>query len=272
MAIPSWRDELPDRNYIGAGKWGTGVNPVHAVRGGNDKVGRNLAPGAYESGMLHSSGLVETGYEFGYTDEDLELGSDDISWMEAHPNLGAPDSHAQTGMFPQWGNGADPLPNGTKYRALKIGTSVREQEMRVNPYGTVNEGWINKSHGPILDSRTSDPSQYDVTSSMRQRDLAKGNEKAVARDTDDPRHPIQSRIVGMKEKIWSGGKRHEEMLPREQEYGPRPWSYRSAGVGWVYGVNDMYVSEPIKRELPMDVNQGQSEVSDTTEAEWEDFY
>ena len=59
---------------------------------------------------------------------------------------------------------------------------------------------------------------------------------------------------------------------RTQEYRPRAWAYRTAGVGPHEGVNDMYTAQPRKREVPADVYQGDSEVDTVEVSDWEDFY
>jgi len=256
MAIPSWRKELP-QSYVGAKKWGTGINPVHSQTSSTN-VGRNLAPGPYDGTPLEANGLVDLASDFGYTDEDFAMTGEDVdlSFMEAHPGLDAPDSHAQTGMFPSWGNGKFPIPQGTTYRSYKIGSAWKEQIPQQQPYGSVSEGWLNKEHGEVNDAGISDPSQYEIQTSMRQRDLSKGNDSATMRGTDDPRHTIATRLTGIKVKEFSGGKRHEEMAPREQLERPRGWLHRTAGTGPYEGVNDMYVSEPLMREIPKDAYQG----------------
>jgi hypothetical protein len=64
--------------------------------------------------------------------------------------------------------------------------------------------------------------------------------------------PIRSRIVGMRLKPWSGGQRHYDMQPREQNQHIRAWWARSAGTGhrsWM-AANEMYVSDPLQRTPP----------------------
>lgn len=272
MSIPSWRQELP-QSYVGARKWGTGINPVHS-QPSSTNIGRNLAPGPYDGTPLESAGLVELASDFGYTDEDFAMTGEDVdlTFMEAHPNLGAPDTHAQTGMFPSWGKGRYPIPGGTTWRSYKIGSSWKEQIPQQQPYGSVSEGWLNKEHGQINDAGTSDPSQYELWTSMRQRDLSKGNESAQLRGTDDPRSSIPTRLVGIKVKEFSGGKRHEEMTPKEQLERPRPWLHRTGGVAPMYGVNDMYVSEPMIREIPVDPYQGRNAVDIEGDQVWSEDY
>lgn len=261
MAIPPWRQQLP-QSYIGARKWGTGVNAVH---GRNTNPGRGTAPGDGYSGM---SDLAS--YDFGYTPEDSVYADGygvDLQFMQAHPNWGDPDSHARTGQFPDWGH------NGIEYRSLKIGTNVKETEAWLLPNETVNEGWINKEHGDILDSRTADDSQLFIQTSDRQRNLSKDNDRAVQRGTDEARTPIATRLVGMKVKEYSGGKRHEDMTPVTQDAHPRPWLYRSTADGVPAGdqwlpANAWDQTTPLTREVPADVEQGPSATSITADDVW----
>jgi hypothetical protein len=257
MALPSWRSQSPLK-YTGSLKWGTGVNPIHGQHSDSGPVGRNLAPGPY-SGLAPDTGLIDD--MFGYTPEDHLWDGGygvDLSFMEAHPNLGDPDSHGQTGQFPDWGK------NGIDYRSMKIGTNAREQMAQVLPNEDVAMGWTNKVHGDILDARSSDPSQYEIMTSWRQRELVKTNDSALARGTDDPRHSIATRLTGMKVRNYPGGQRHVDMTPVTQDSHPRPWLYRQTddGIppGWL-GANNMVVNEPIQREVPADVYQGLSEVA-----------
>lgn len=270
MALPSWRDQIP-HNYTGARKWGTGINPIHSVKGGPQYKGRNIAPGTYNADLLDNAGLVA--YDFGFMPEDqaYEYPAVDMSYLKDHPNWGAPDPHGTTGSFPPR-TGQNNLPSGIAYRARKMARPWNEGMPNTAPNGTVGEGWLNKEHGEILDSRISDSSQYTVWTSERQRDLSKGNDVAVVRGTDDARHVIASRITGMKVRIWPDGKRHEEMENKTQEYRPRPWKYRSAGVGPYEGINDMHVSIPRRRDIPADVDQGTAEVETVEVSDWEDFY
>lgn len=259
MAV-AWRKSLPQA-YAGPAKWGTGVNPIHGTRGG---PGRNIAPGPYNPGP--NTGLVS--YDYGFTPEDdtYYVGADH-SFMDAHPNLDDPNSHAQTGGFPPYGPRRAGVSGGTNWRSYKVGMAWKEQEAQVLPSGTVNAGWLNKPHGEILDARSADDAQLLVQTSYRQRDLSKGNDLAQIRGTDDARTPIATRLVGMKAKTYAGEYRHDEMTPREINQGARPFLFRTAGTaGPPSGVNDMYVSEPMTREVPADVYQGQSEVAimDTT--------
>lgn len=255
--LPSWRDELP-QSYAGARKWGTGINPIHSKKEGYE--GRNLAPGVYEPG---NTGLVS--HDYGFMAEDLGADGMDTSFMEYHPNLGDPSIRGKSDM-PSWNEG------GWFKRMLKQGMNPREGVPEQIPNQTVGMGWINKAHGDELSSGDSDPSTVYVKTSEVQRDQMKNNNAAVLRGTDDARSEIPSRHVGMKVKEYPGGQRHEDMFPFQQSYDTRPWKYRGVGTGdpkWML-VNEMYVSEPLTREIPADVNQGVNETALESESDFED--
>lgn len=262
--LSSWRDQLP-QSYAGAQKWGTGINPIHARRDGNES--RNNAPTTYDP---PETGLVPV--DFGYVDESYVPGMD-LTFMETHPNLSDPSNRGTSDMVP-WGIGNSPIPQGNMTRIRKRGMSGREVQPNVIPNGPAGEGWENKNRGPVLDSNTADDSQLFVQTSMRQRDQIRNNGAAVSRGTDVPRETIGSRIVGMRLKTYSGGYRHVDMEPKAQDYRTRPWKYRGAGTGdvsWMTA-NEFQSVEPITREIPPDVYQGPSEnaVSDEsyTDEEW----
>lgn len=262
MAIPSWRQELP-QSLTGAKKWGTGINPVHSLPYGNADIGRNLAPGDYDSSPLEkTAGLVA--YDYGYSDEDDVIGERqmDFAYMEAHPNLGDTRQRGSADGFPSWGPGGDPIPQGTGIRAEKVGMSWKEGQAYIQkPRNSATEGWTNKEHGAVMDARVSDESQIYVTTSMMQRDAIRNNNSAQFRGTDDPRENIGTRLTGVKIKNYSTGIRVEDMRPKTQDGPHRPWLTRSAGTGpksWDT-VNELYRSEPIARTIPADVYQGPTE-------------
>lgn len=280
MALPSWRAELP-QSYTGARKWGTGINPVHGNRvniARQDMALRNPFPSTpYDAAMLESSGLVDPAFDAGYTNEDDQFYEHpaDVTYLGVHPSLADPLKHrAQTENFPNWGFGGDALPNGTALRSFKTGVPGKEQTYLQVPSETVSEGYRNKEYDPVpLDARVSDESQLYVWTSMTQRDKVQTNASAVARGTDNERHSIASRIVGMQLPSYSGGMRHGDMEPRSQDGPPRSWLHRTAGTGprsWME-VNSMYVSDPIKREIPADVYQGSAESTTPDISEYADY-
>lgn len=257
--LPSWRDQLP-QSYAGARKWGTGVNPIHAKREGYE--GRNIAPGNITQ---PDPGLI-TEFEFG-EDDGLYVGVVDLTFMEAHPNWGDPKTHRTVTNMPAYGPGSAPTPQGTRKRIRMEGMSYKEGHTNAQPAGPAGEGWENKVHGVELDARTSDQRQYEIQTSMAQRDLPRENVNAQLRGTDDARESIAPRHVGMKVKSYSGGQRHEDMFPFQQEYRPRPWRFRGAGTGpvaWM-DVNAENPVTPRTRDVPADVYQGDSETAVTAD-------
>lgn len=252
MAIPSWRDRLA-QGYTGPAKWGTGINPTHADK--NDGTGRVLSPGESPVGLASDSELLN-----GWTMEDLAA-TGDFGFMQSHPNWGV-DPERGRADYPSWGHRYGP-PSGTGMRAKKRGMSLKESEAQQIPSQTVSEGWVNKEHGSVLDSKTSDPSQYERQTSMQQRDAIRTNSAAVVRATDGERTDIPSRITGMKVKEFSGGQRHEDMTPWVQDIWHRVFRVRTAGTAdpTQMATNEMYVSVPMTRTIPPDVDQGDHEMS-----------
>lgn len=251
--LPSWRDQLP-QSYAGARKWGTGVNAIHAKRTGYE--GRNIAPGNVVAADV---GLI-TEFDFG-AETDLYVGVVDLTFMDAHPNLDTPKTHRVVTNMPAYGPGSLPTPQGNRKRIRKEGVSYKEGHTNAEPVGLAGEGWTNKTHGDELDARTSAPVQYEIQTSMAQRDLPRVNSTAVARGTDDARTEIRPRHVGMKVKNYSGGQRHADMFPFQQEYRPRPWRFRGVGTGPVAWM-EPNAENPVKprmREVPADVYMGENE-------------
>ena len=122
---------------------------------------------------------------------------------------------------------------------------------------------MNKAHGAVERAETSDPSQYEVATSLVQLDKTRVNDAAMARGTDDPRAPIPTRLTGQKEKIYArssgmgGGPGTPDMAPLAQDLPYRPWFYRSAGLppppDTMFGT--MTANEPIERTLPVDAGE-----------------
>lgn len=260
--IPSWREQLP-QSYVGAKKWGTGWNPVHAKRTGYE--GRNFAP--------PPTVPPDPGVSTGTWDYTTEVPGEDTSWMDPHPNWGENRERGYARM-PSWGHGALAASEGTAKRALKEGYNPREGEVNAVPKGVAGEGWLNKIIGSVLDSISADESQLYVQTSSTQRDAVRNNSAAQARGTDAARHDIGSRIPGMREKHYSGGIRHEEMTPREINYRPRPFLVRSAGTGnpaWMDS-NAENPNVPKQRTVPADVYQGREETSYYSNDSWGDSW
>lgn len=262
--LPSWRQQAGDKSYAGARKWGTGINPIHGEYQGYE--GRNLA---LPADIAESTGLeTEVPEDYGFMTEDHIPYTDvDFSFMNEHPSLGQPTGRGTSRGFPAWGNGAYPIPQGTAMRGRKRGMNYRETHPQEIPTGEAGEGWTNKLTTYVLDSRTSDPEQLYVQTSERQRDGIMDNTRATTRGTDAARSEIATRLPGMRLKTYTNQQRLDDMTPygQDQQY-IRPFFSREAGTGPVQDmlVNDMYVSEPIARTIPADVDETLIDESDLT--------
>jgi hypothetical protein len=197
------------------------------------------------------------GDQYGYTIEDLAA-TGDFSFMREHP---AWDEDAKRGQsdLPSWGHKKGP-PSGTALRAKKQGMNPRETRAIQDPDEDVAQGWTNKTHGAVLDSLMADDSQLYVQTSSVQRDETRVNDSSQLRGTDAAREGIPSRIPGMKLKNYPT-ERLDDMTPWTQDVVWRSFLVRTAGTAdpAQMGVNEMYVSQPMTRDVPADVDQGPNE-------------
>lgn len=222
----AWKDARSVQS--GARKWGTGINPIHSSHSGG--VGRDIAP----TGSEPVDTLLTTQYdEDGWTNDPWAVENHesprDIGMFD-RPNYGDSPQHARSsaGDFPEWGPYVQGIPGGTEIRTHKHGSDDQSTPNQ-NPTETVSEGWRNKVHGSVEDAVTADMSQVLMQTSMVQRDkVREGSQRSGSQD--DARAPIRSRITGQRIKIYSGGRRHEDMQPKTQTQRLRPFWNRSAGV------------------------------------------
>jgi hypothetical protein len=274
MAIPikgnfSQRYTVP---YQGAGVWGTGINPVHSFYGSpNDRLG-GLRP--REGDVTPPFGAVPQELipepMYGYQMEDRP---NQYYVSDGRPgwNVEPPEnpSRYSTGDMPSWNaTGAA----RTRFRSLMQGaySTWRGKLPAANymePSETVSEGWVNKPTGRPANSKPSDPSQYEIQTSMQQRYRARNNDNAVLRGTDYPRSHINSRVTGMIVKEYSMGDRIYDMQPKEQSPDnprmSRDFYYRTAGTGLQdqMAPNAMYDITTIERTPPSDPYMGQTDVT-----------
>jgi hypothetical protein len=254
-------------DFSGALKWGTGINPIHEVYGEGPprrSLGRQPGPDDPTPQLSTVPASFENPDIYGYTMEDIQTLQDfsqfspaygtDITELRAKNYSGMPDwsvipTDPERTEFQQRPELSDALWSGIGLESF--------------PTETVSEGWLNKTAGKVLAARTSDPSQYEMQTSMQQVNPAPGrnNGAAVARGTDDPRANIMTRLTGMKIKPWSRGEREIDMFPYQQVMMVRPFSYRTAATGNPADLepNEMYVSEPIERVVPPDPDLGPQE-------------
>jgi hypothetical protein len=285
MAIAgSWlAGTVTPSEYVGALRWGTGINPIHAIPDSGSRetgIKENLLPlGADDgSGAIVPEELL--GPEaWGYASDDMSswagaeayeyVAADHPGWGE--PTEGRPDRESIHPGWPSWGpHGAHdqefPLagyPGGDELRAQSHGSAVENARAIAVPTRGWRGGWLNKAHGAVERAETSDPSQYEVATSLVQLDKTRVNDAAAARGTDDPRAPIGTRLTGQKEKHYAksfrmgGGPGTPDMGQQGQNLPFRPWFYRSAGLppppNTFYGT--MSGNEPIERTLPADAGE-----------------
>lgn len=267
--------------YTGAGKWGTGINPVHAYYGGPalrtyGREGITNVPEIHAPATA-GPGFIE-GPEWGYQHHDLAgldvyadeyaaingvqfLPDDRPVWGESITETRAvvhPDSSRPWGVSGGYKNILRSIMHGPgNINTIGSGFSY---EM---PTETVSEGWENKAasgmhEGVIPDANPSDDSQLIVQTSMVQRYKNQNNERSQLRATDHERSPIESRVAPMKLKFFSGGQRHYDMFPRQQTMVPRLFWYRTAGTGRPNEMqpNTQWVINPIQRTVPPDPDLG----------------
>lgn len=275
--------------FSGAAKWGTGVNPIHQYYGSDALrvTGRYSTWTEVESGLRTAPSaadmeIMELAAPWGYMPEDIAgLDVFQLSDYAAnrrglevvndrdHPNLDEFSTvvRADTApkMRPDWG-----VPGRLTTGRIRAGQRDDDSEVSDQiPTETVNEGWVNKpASGMDIgqsgdDVVVSDPSQYEVQTSMQQRFKTMDNGRALLRGTDEERQAIPSRIAPMKIKAYSEGQRNYDMFPFQMDDMPRAFWYRSAGTGRVEEMdpNEMYVVEPIQRTPPPDPSMGPPEES-----------
>lgn len=256
MAISgTWKSgAVQDRAYVGATKWGTGINPVHSKT--DDGTGRNIAPGGSEPSPEELVGPEQWGYcgedmpgehfEYIATYPEWDNG-DDVTHTQVRPQLDAAG-------YPSWGR--YPTTGGAGIRAVDHGAPA-ESGTHPQPSEPVSMGWLNKVRGQVNDSEVSAPEQYEVQTSMRQRDGTLVNTRAVTRQTDVDRSSLPCRIPGMREKHYS----QRDMDLKTQDVILRPYSYRSAGVGpsayMDQQFNDWPARVPMTRTTPPDPYMGE---------------
>jgi len=287
MAISgAWKaGTVTPAEYVGALRWGTGINPIHAVPDSGTRVTgikENLLPlGSGDDGGEVPESLLGP-EQWGYSSEEAALyPGEDYRYLDDHPNWDDPTPRDQDSLtdgpvgtrdWPSWGpHGTDPdspwplagYPGGDGMRAISEGAEIENAKAIAVPTRGWRGGWLNKAHGAVERAETSDPSQYEITTSMVQLDKTRVNDAAVLRGTDDPRAPIPTRLTGQKEKVYAkssgmgGGPGTPDMAPLCQDLPYRPWFYRQAAVppppDTYYGT--MSGNEPIERTLPVDAGE-----------------
>jgi hypothetical protein len=265
---------LESVGYATARKWGTGWNPVHAVDAEIPRIDKPVpteqgpntpGPETLPEGLLNPQ---DEAPEYGYTDEEFASMVWGYGPQTGTSDRPAPDvSTAQNrGYTPQGypGMGNDPgPPGGAGMRSEEHGDIAGVAAKLGDKEETVGEGWVNKVDGGVIDATVSDPSQYEMQTSMTQRDKVREGSQAQAGRASEYLAPIGSwrPTWGVRIKPWSGGRRHWDMTPRRQDQMIRPFWYRQAGTGyrqWMEANEAFnYQVEPLQRSPVPDPYAGQ---------------
>lgn len=283
----AWRAaNVTPLDYAGAAKWGTGVNPIHAVPEGIPRGDIKLPLGQTGTGGAAPE-VVLGPIEWGYQAEDAQFytGEDYRYLREDHPNLGdntgaRPDRDGQimeVGAYPQpegwpsWGpanlDGTSddfPLtgpPAGAGVRSYSDQLEIERGRLIAVPTPGYTGGWQSKLHGNVNEARTSDPSQYEIATGLRQTVSQLDNNRAVTRATDAPRSPMHNRLTGVKVKSYAkslgmgGGPGTPDMYPQQQDGVPkRPFFYRTGATppAEPHTWNEITYFDPVMRVVPDD--------------------
>lgn len=279
-------------DYVGAARWGTGINPIHGTysnQGRPTATREPLLPGDPQTDAVPEDIIGPA--MWGYSAEDAAYyGGEDYRYLEAdHPNWGAGEAgradrdgrimtegaYPQPEGWPSWGPhevtetdliAGNPLggpPGGADLRAYSDQYEIESAHAVAVPTPGWRGGWVNKAHGLVEEAEGSAPSQYEITTSYAQLHQTRVNTAAVARRTDDPRAPIETRLTGQKVRHYAadfntgGGPGTPDMRQQPQNLPYRPWYFRSAQVppppDTTYGT--MEQRDPIERTLPADAGE-----------------
>lgn len=273
MALPTkgvWLD-ADDQPYTTARVWGTGINPIHEIYGEGPPLRVTGRSGLQEVTPAAESvpESFEPQYKWGYEQPGDYVGGDNTVYLDGRPDWGEypTEYRGNTEGHPPWNapRWVNAIFNGMFGGAHRVGQKLVDGV----PSETVSEGWLNKPKGDPANAIVSDPSQYEVQTSMQQRYTKLVNDHAVERSTDEPRTPINSRVRGQKLKVYSEGERHYDMFPYQQDIIQRAWWYRTFGSGNANEMepNEMTLRSPVRRVPPNDPSMGPQE----TDLESNDF-
>lgn len=257
--------------YSGANVWGTGVNDIHSFYGSEPLREKEYPTREGEITPPHQGvpDKLQPTELWGYQPEDSTytgvVYDDRPNWTEDPPNLAV---RSDTGNQPSWA--APGIVNerfrtmfGGAYRTFRGAFTASDGIGYVQPSETVSEGWLNKPQGMPADSKPSSDNQLIIQTSMRQRYATRNNTQAVTRGTDDPRAEIASKVTGQRLKVYSGGERHYDMLPKEQDTILRPFWFRTAGTGRPGEMvpNTLWSIRAVQRIPPADPSMGVAETA-----------
>ena len=255
--------------YSGGEVWGTGLNRVHYYYGSdplrtrqiNTREGEITPPWESVPETLQSEEL------WGYTSEDSTYtglaGQSEIAYgtvtYQTRRTSGDQPSWSAPGMV----TNAFRSRFGGAYRKFRGRSAAQSPITYQIPSETVSEGWENKPKGTPANSVPSSDRQLIRQTSMLQRYQTRDNQASVTRGTDEARSGIASKVTGQRIKVYSGGERHYDMFPYQQDDMPRPFWYRHAGTGRPQEMipNTMWSVIPLERVPPGDPAIGVTETS-----------
>lgn len=277
MAIPRQLSGalLTQEPYAGPQIWGTGVNPIHATRDGQ---GRNIAP--YGVGNLVPEELTDQTdpYTYGYQDEDNIPYSVELAMEPNETGMGdrpswsvSPEGvRAQTTPgYPSPGELPSGRANGENIRAQEHGAIAGNIVIGV-PAKSAAAGYESKLTDGVIQpgSGISSPNQYTMQTSMQQLHRTRAGSQSSG-TASVYTQPITTRVPGQRVAGYSGGYRHQEMMPRQQSGIPwRAFFLRTAGTGKLLDLkpNVPLNNSPMQRVPPPDPDQGPA-VGNTAGAE-----
>jgi hypothetical protein len=303
MAISgSWSARYANASaYTGALRWGTGINPIHAIP---DNPGRvtgtktNLYPlgepsdGAPEV-LIDADDYVCSDWdgEQPYPDEVFRYQEDLPRWDQTTPQFrDAIDSPAMGEHLP-WGPDypeSDDFPLGGPTVGMRQQLDVdhgdveEQQHAIAVPTRGLQGGWLNKARStaalPAQETAQAvgDPAaQWAVNTGQVQGEGLKSsdNSRALARGTDSPRSSIQSRTAAMRAYSpatsfgMGGGPGTPDMQPFQQTAGlKRPFVVRQPTLPPFeeHTWNEMEGRVPLQRTVPPDPYQGDPETTGDT--------
>lgn len=255
----------------GAAKWGTGINPIHAVNDGGGPSSRLVdygGPFGVSNDIPFTPDLpggIEGSIEgYGYTHEDdaafASWGYGPNTGTSDRPGIGS-ESTARVRTpdeFPSYGEHPNGVPGGTLVRSLDHGAE-RTTIAKETPNETVGEGWLNKVRSFVNPPGVSHPVQLVVNTASEQLDKQRNGSQVEGQGrASEYDAGIAQIIPGMRVKTYSGGMRHYDMTPKQQEEMLRPWWGRQAGTAdpALMMPNAQTAAEPIERTPPEPPDQG----------------
>jgi hypothetical protein len=259
--------------YSGAEVWGTGLNPVHYQYGSPDAriAAVRQREGEVTPPFQAVPDAIEQQEMWGYTPEDSSYTGmsygDRPNWTDEPSNFRTDTEQQPPWSAPQSINEQFRSMFGGAHRIFRGVSQAFSPVQYQEPTETVTEGWRNKPKGQPANAVASSTAQLERQTSMQQRYQTRTNQAALDRSTDDPRAGIESKVTGQRLKIYSGGQRHYDMLPKQQDTLIRPFWYKTAGTGRVEDMvpNTLWSISPIERVPPPEPTIGTPENQLTSE-------